>query len=380
VENFAKNVSSLVANTSFSMKVDRLSELRMSIRADIDTMQFDGLEEDIDEYEDLVESVNESAHGLYAIYNETMIAKQSAERVLFEVGTKDLGPVELEKYEELKLEMDELSDDFGTGLTPAAYEEMEENYSEITTDALAILGSTESHGVSKAMVYFRGFARKVNTGLADFATNTNITNVEEIPENKYVTFGGFSLLVFLCLSSILLLWFLYLVKVHNYSRIKYVVASAFILGILVVGLFSVFLFVFMQKTSMDATMDEFLVDFDDRETIALIIDQSTATSSETSAMMSCASDITTSIEENNKTVTLYYLLAGGGCNKVVGSSQTALGEEACLSDINGMDSAIYLIPSGTVEEPHLYTTYFSKAEIYGTSDYYASCPLSSIFE
>lgn len=380
VEEYAEEVSSLVSNTSFSMKLDSFIELRVDIRDKIDSKEFDGLDEDIADYRNLTDDVKEDADVLYEVYNKSLISKNSAERILFEIGTKDLGPVETERYNELREEIQMLGEEFGNGLTPAKYEELEDDYSQITNDALALLGGSESDSFSKAMVYFRGFAGKVNGGIADLASSTNITEVEEIPENRYVTFGGFSLLVFLSFSSILFLVFLYLIKVHNYSKIKYVVLIAFVLGIIFIALFSGFLYVFMQKTSMDATMDEFLVDFNDRETVAVVVDSTLATDAERNAMSSCADGMAESMGENNKTVTIYYFEAGGSCKKVEDSDESTMSEDDCRAEIENLDSAIYLNPSETIESPRLYSTYFSKAEIYATSNYYNACPLSAIFE
>ena len=380
VEQQAEEVNSLVVNTSFAIKLDRLSELRTQIRSKIDGLDFEGLDSDITQYTALVETVENASDTIYAVYNESFIAKNDAEKVLFEVGTRDLGPVEKERLDELKTEIAELDEEFGAGLTPAQYESLEENYTRIGNEATALLGSTEAGGVSKAMVYFRGFARKLNGGLAEFAETTNITEVEKIPENQYFTFGGFSFFVFLSFSAMLLLLFLYLVKAHGYSRIKYVIITGFALGLISVALFAGFLYVFMQKTSTDATMDEFLVDFTDRETVALVVDARTSSEAEKTAMSSCADSIAISIEDSNKTVYMYYLESGDACRKIVGTSEYDMDEEDCLSEIGEMDSAIYLNPSETIDEPALYTTYFSKAEIYATSDYYSICPLSAVFE
>ncbi len=379
VEDFAYNVTALVSNTSFSMKVDRLSELRTQIRSDINSNNFDNLDSDISEYEDLVETVDEGAYSLYAIYNKSLTAKVSAEKILFEVGTRDLDPVGTDTYEELKLRMSELDDEFNLARSASDYEGVEANYSGITNDALALLGSAESGGASTAMVFFRSFARNVNEGIADFAESTEITEVEEIPDNQVITFGSFTLLVFISFTAIILLLFFYFIKVYGGSEAKYVVITGFFLGLILVGFFSAFLYVFMYKTSTDATMDEFLVDFDDRENVALVVETTLANAAEESAMKTCAAHMANSMEENNKTVTIYYL-SSGGCKKVSGSSETNLGEEDCAIEIGNADSAVYLNPSETIDQPVLQTTFMSKAEIYATSDYYNSCPLSTVFK
>ena len=380
VEEFARNVTKLVSNTSFSLKVDRLSELRGQINSDIADNDFDSLDEDIGEYKLLVKDVREDANGLYQIYNETFIAKISAEKVLFELGTRDLDPVGVENYEELKDKMADLDDEFETTSSPSGYEDLTANYSALAGDAAAIIISSKSGGASTAIVYFRGFARNVNEGIANFAESTEITEVEEIPENQYTTMGVFSIIVFICLSALIFLVFLFMLKSVAHSGLKYILITGFGLAIVLLALFSSFLYVFMYKTSTDATMDEFLADFSGREDVAVVVELGLATSAEESVMKTCAKSMANSMEDNNKSVTVYYMTSGGGCKKVIGSGESTMNEADCLDAIDAADSAVYLNPSETIDAPVLQTTYLSKAEIYATSDYYASCPLSTVFK
>jgi len=379
VESYARNVSTFVTNTSFNMKIERLSELRTKIRTGIDSRNFTGLDADIEEYSALVSNVRQSAVSMYQIYNETLAAKNYAEMIFFEISTKDLGPIESEKLTSIKENFAELNERFGKGLSPAEYEELKANYTSIAEEEQALLGTAESGSMSKVMLYFRGFARKVNNGIAELATRTNITNVKEIPENKYIAFGGFSLLVFLSLTAILFLLFLYFIKICNYSKMKYVVIAGFLLGAIVVAIFSGMLFVMMQKTSTQATLDEFLVDLNERQNVAVVVDTALATETQKTAMESCGAAVAKSIAENNKTVVVYNLGATGNCIKTSGSTTSSTTLDACLREIDAMDSVIYLNPSGTLEVPKLYTAYFNKAEIYAPSDYYTACPLSTIF-
>jgi hypothetical protein len=380
LEEYADEASSLVSNTSFMIKLERLKELRTTIRGNIDGNNFETLDEDMETYAELLDEVQDGADHLYSIYNETADAKNNAEMLLFEIGTKDLGPLEEEKFNELRNMTSELDDEFQAGLTASQLDELEANYSEISKDAVRLLGSIESTGTSQAIVYFRGFARRLNGGIAQFAETTNITNVQDIPENQFMTLGGFSFLVFLSLASLALLFFLYILRAYTHSRIKLIVVTGFVVSMLLVGAFAISLFFFMQKTSTDATMDEFLVDFKDRETAAIVVDASLLTTTEYEAVAGCADKLAESIRSTNKSVHIYTLKSDGRCTKSYESHDESLDEEACLSDIGESDSVIYLKPSNTIEEPQLYTTYLSKAEIYATADYYHYCPLSTLFE
>ncbi len=380
LEEYADEASGLVSNTSFMIKLERLKELRQSIRGDINGNNFETLDEDMEEYTELLDEVQNASDNLYSIYNKTADAKNNAEMLLFEIGTKDLGPLDREKFDELRNRTSQLDKEFSSGMTASQLAGLEENYTEISDDAMRLLGSIESTGTSQAIVYFRSFARRLNGGLAQFAETTNITSVEDIPENQFTTLGGFSLLVFLSLGSIVLLFFLYILRACRHSSIKLIVVTGFVISMLVLGAFAASLFFFMQKTSTDATMDEFLVDFKDRETVAIVVDAGLLNTKEYDAISGCAENLVESIRATNKSAYIYTLKSGGGCTKSYESHDEELNEEMCLSDISESGSVIYLKPSSTIEEPKLYTTYLSKAEIYATTDYYEYCPLSTMFE
>ncbi len=380
LEEYADTATELVSNTSFMIKLERLKELRSSIRGDIDGNDFDTLDEDIEEYTELIDEVQEGADNLYVIYNGTADAKNNAEFLLFEIGTKDLGPLEEEKFNELRNKTSLLDEEFSSGLTAVQLEELKNNYTEVGEDAMRLLGSVESTGASQAIVYFRGFARRLNGGIAQFAETTNLANVEEIPENQVTTLGGFSLLVFLSLGSIALLFFLYILRAYRHSRIRLIVVTGFVVSMLLLGAFAFSLFFFMQKTSTDATMDEFLVDFQDRETAAIVVDATLMDNTEYDAISGCAESLADSIRATNKSVYIITMKAGGSCTKSYESHDENYNEEECLSEIAESDSVIYLKPSAQIEEPTLYTTYLSKAEIYATTDYYKYCPISTMFK
>jgi len=377
LEEYAGTASRLVLNTSFMIKFERMKELRSTIRGEIDGNEFASLDAEMDEYSGLLDEVEEGANALYAIYNETAEAKNSAELLLFEIGTQDLGPLERERLEVLRNQTATLDREFGSGMTATQLDGLQDNYTMIGREALRLLGSVESSGSSQAIVYFRAFARKMNDGLAQFAATTEITNVRDIPENT-LAFGGFSLLVFLSFGSITLLFFLYLLRAYRHSSIKLIVVTGMLVSLLLIAFFSGSLFFFMQKTSTDATMDEFLVDFQDRETAAIVVDADLLTSTGLKTVSGCAEDLAQTLRTGNKTVYVY-TLSGGSCTKAHDTYDENLDSETCLNEISESDSVIYLKPSSTIDEPKLTTTYLSRAEIYATENYYKYCPLVAMF-
>ncbi len=379
LEEYAGTASELVLNTSFMIKFERFKELKSSIRNGIDSNDFEGLDEEIEEYEELLAEVQEGADSLYVAYNETADAKNSAEMVLFEIGTQDLGPLERERLDELRNQTAVLDEEFSSGMTATQLEDLKKNYTYIGREAFRLLGSVESSGSSQAIVYLRGFAKKMNDGIAQFAEATELADARDIPENELAAFGGFSFLVFLSLGSISLLFFLYLLRAYRHSSIKLIVITGLFISLLLLALFSGSLFFFMQKTSTDATMDEFLVDFKDRDTAAIVVEEDMLSTGELRAISGCAEDLAQSIRAGNKTVYVYRL-SGNWCTKEHEDFDENLDSETCLNEIAESDSVIYLKPSNTIEEPKLSTTFLSKAEIYATENYYRYCPLSTLFE
>jgi len=375
LEEYGRDAYGLVANTSLMMKIEDMADLRDDIRGKIDTGDFTGVDEEISLYNAKLESVREGADNAYKLYNETMDSKNLVTSLLFEISTKEMSPTNEDTYNKIKDDVESADLEFTDGLTPDKMTELRNRYKSASNDAARLLQAVSTSASGTAVSTFRAFATKMNEGIASFVQATAIADEKAIPENKYLALGSFSGLIFVSFAAIAFLLFLWAISGHRRSQLKYVIGAAFVVLIIFIGLFSGFLFFYMDKAASEATMDEFLVDFEDRDSIALVGKIDLATSEEESAIKSCVNSLSNVMASKNKSVDIYYFEPGDVCEK-----NGATFDGNCNDNINEHESVIMLSPSLTTEAPILSATYISKAEIKATKEYYRSCPLTFMFE
>jgi len=375
LEEYGREVYELVANTTLMMKIEDMASLRESIRTKINTGEFTGLDEEITLYNAKLESVEEGIIEAHNLYNETADAKNLVTSLLFEISTKELSPTHEEMYDSIKTDVEALDLEFTDSLTPDKMMELRDKYQTASRDASQLLQAVSSSASGTAVSSFRAFATKMNEGIAYLVQATELADEKDIPDNKYLALGSFSAVLFLSLISITFLIFLYIMGAHRGTQLKYVIAAGFVVVTIFIALFSAFLFFYMDKSASEATMDEFINDFGDRDNIALVGRVELATSEEEAAIKSCMDSISQTITEKNKTVDIYYFEPGDVCEK-----NGARFDGNCNENIDEHESVIILSPSLTTEAPVLSATYISKAEIKASKEYYKTCPLALMFE
>jgi len=375
LEEYGDGAAKIVTNTTFMMKLEEMKSLRQSIRSKIDTGQFTGLDEEITLYDAKMELVREGADEIYQLYNETIDAKNLVNSLLFEISTKEISPSNQETYNQIKAEVEAADLEFEDGVTPDKLAELRDRYKTAGNEAGRLLQAVSTSASGTAVSTFRSLATKMNEGLASLVQATEIADAKSIPENKYLAFGTFTVLIFLSLASIAFLVFLYVVGGHRRSQLKYVITAGFVVLIIFLALFSGFLFFYMDKAASEATMDEFLDDFKDRSSIALVGKVDLATAEEEAAVKNCINALAATMAEQNKSVDIYYFKPGYVCKK-----NDAVFDGDCNANIDEHESVIMLNPSLTTEAPVLSATFISRAEITATKEYYRSCPLTVMFE
>jgi hypothetical protein len=380
LESKAADLYKHVANISLVSISNQARDMREDIRESITNNSFEGIDDKITAYNKKLFVFEDSVNGMDALYNNTLNAKYELSALVFELGTEELPPANVEKYEELKAREDALDGSFVDGLTPEQVYSLLENYTIAINDAKGLLQSASINPTSTTVDKFRSFAMKMSAGTTSLIKNSNLIEAESIPQNKTLLLGGFSLVVFLSVASIFFLAFLYMIGIRTIGQLKYPLTAAFAIVIVSAALFSILLFFFMDKTATDATMDEFMSDFSSRHSIALVAKVDTATSDlQKGSVKDCANSLMSAILSNrtlNKTVDFYYIeSAGDSCTK--NGSPLAVN---CTSDIEKHDSVIVLSPSMATEKPSFSTVFTSRAEIKGTSDYFESCPLALTFK
>ena len=178
-----------------------------------------------------------------------------------------------------------------------------------------------------------------------------------------------------------MLFFLYIFAANNFRVPKTGhLISMILLSILVMlFLFSAFLFIFLGKTSQSATLTEFISDFNPRTSASIVVDLSNTTLTGAQAMQSCAGKLANTLTEKNKTWTIY-ALTPTTCTitRSFGNSSSATPAQ-CVQNASTSDSYFRLGYSDLTDIMRFSIIYKNKAEISADKDYYETCPLTTIF-
>jgi hypothetical protein len=255
-----------------------------------------------------------------------------------------------------------------------------DKYTQIEVKAHALLVNEQDLPTTKLMQLFRGFARKINTGIAEVAGKTDIIRPQDIPKG-FLPLGLFSAILFFSFASIALLCFLYVFANFRFSvpKTSHILAAAFLcLMVLLLG-FAAFMYLFLGKTSNDATLSEYLADFNSRNSTAIIVDLGNSSLSDAQAMRSCAFTLADSIAKKNKTWAIYTMTATTCTQNSYDGKNASLTLDQCQAELNGTPSSFLLSYSPTNEPPRFSVIYQNEAEIHGNMEYYASCPIVALF-
>lgn len=369
-----------VQNRSLSDKLDELKSLHVTIPEDIDSRNFTNMEDDMADYERLAGEVQEGADFLLSLYNQTLEAKNDADGMIFVLESKDLDPVSMKSLHLLENRSQDLDIQFHDGLALPDLEELKGKYSELADEAEELLKTESETPATRVLLLFRGFARRVNTGIADVADQTDAVSRSEIPQNP-IHLGAFSLAVFLSLSSIALLVFLYVLGTGSFPipKTTHILGAAFFVVLSMILIFSVLMFIFLGKTSTDASLPEFLNDFSSRNSTSIMLDLRDASLSDADAMRACASSLASSFEEKNKTWTMYTVTPNTCTQTSYDGTTGSMSADSCISEADASDSSFVLGYSSSNQAPQFSVIYTNRAEIRANLDYYESCPLVALF-
>jgi len=369
-----------VRNTTLSRKLDSLVSLHATIPQDIEAHNFSTVDADIVAYKSLIKEVENISAGLIEVYNRTHQAKNTAHAMIFLIESKDLDPVTMKALDLIKNETADLDASFQEGLTTSQLADLEVKYGDITLRAKALFSGGQELPATKAMSLFRGFARRVNTGIANAVTQLNIMSRQDVPKSA-LPLGAFSALVFLSLSAVAFLFFLSLFSLFRFPvpKTAHILVAAFLCVVVLLLGFSGFLYLLLGKTSTDATLPEFMADMNSKNESAILVDTRAASLTDAPLMRSCGFEIADAIAAKNKSWTVYYV-DPGQCT-ITGSSgiNSSSSVDDCVARINRVDSAFVLSYSQANEVPKFAIVYQNRADISGNIDYYDSCPLATLF-
>jgi len=369
-----------VRNTTLSRKLDTLRSLHVTIPVDIEAHNFTTVDADLVTYQALITEVKNISAGLIEIYNRTHSAKKTAHAMIFIIETKDLDPVSLKTLGFLKNETEDVDASFQEGLMLSQLGELEEKYNNITARAKELFKSGADIPASRAMTLFRGFARRLNTGLANAAVELGVIPKQEIPQGV-LPLGTFSALIFIAFASVLFLFFLSLLSLFRFiiPKTTHILVSAFLCMVVLLLGFSTFTYLLLDKTATDATLPEFLADLEFHNSTAIMVDLRGGSLSDATMMRSCAFALADSIATKNKSWAVY-AVSDSQCTTTNSNGVNITTTAAdCVSTVNRADSAFVLAYSQVNEAPKFAVVYQNRADMRGNVDYYESCPFATLF-
>lgn len=367
-----------ISNTSLSARLDSLKSLHETIPDDLSKRIFTTMDADIETYKSLQDEVSGRSLILLTQYNSTRDAKNTANSLILVLESKDLDPVSRKSMLVLENETEDLDAQFRDGLTMEESAALETEYGKISERAQDLLKSESDTPATRVLLLFRGFARNVNSGIAQVAEQTD-TPPAEIPGGPVIFL--FSLLVFLSSASLLILLFLYVFATVRFTvpQTGHILAAALILLVSLLLALSVFTYLFLGRTSNDATLPEFLSDLNSKQNVSVVVDLRNASFADAAAMKSCGSTLAGSLEEKNKTPSIFTLTQNTCTLSYLNGTNRSLSSSECLKDIRDSESSFVLSYSQANQPPRFSVIYQSKAEIRANLDYYESCPLMALF-
>ncbi len=369
-----------VQNRTLTDKLDSLKSLHTTIPEDILSHNFTNLDEDIASYESLSDEIDSGSAFLMKEYNETLEAKNLENSLLIILQSKDLDPVSMQTLERIQNQTSDLDAQFRDGLTIAQLDDLESNYTSLAEQEQNLLKSESDTPATRVLLLFRGFARRVNTGIAHVAEETSLIPPNNIPQSP-TTLGLFSLVAFLSFSSIVMLFFLYIFSTYRFTIPKsaHILFASFLTIVALLFVFCLMMYLYLGKTSTDASLPEFLYDLESRNSSAILVDLRNASFSDAIAMQSCGNNLASSLGDNNKSWAMY-VLTPNTCTKTDSAGGNySLTSSECLDGIQDSESSFLLGYSQKNEPPKFSVIYQNRAEINANLDYYQSCPLVALF-
>lgn len=367
-----------VRNTTLTSRVDRLKSLHATIPEDIVSKNFSNLDSDISQYKSLTAEVRNISISITEVYNATRNAKNIAKSLVFVLETRDLDPVSLKSLAIIKNQTEDVDAAFRDGLTVSELLAIQENYTAVTENAKELLKAGNDMPATRVMLLFRGLARKVNTGIARAAEETEVMPKQDIPRGA--SLGAFSAIVFLSFASLAFLAFLYIFSTFNFSipRTTHILAAAFVCLLVLLFGFSSFMYLLLGKTSTDATLQEFINDFNARNSSAIVVDLRGASLSDAAAMQSCASSLGDTLRMKNRSWSMYTITATSCAGLTSANASSALTPDECMGKADSAESSFVLGYSGDYEDPRFSIIYQNRADIRANLDYYESCPITAL--
>ncbi|HLC68724.1 MAG TPA: hypothetical protein VJH24_02695 [Candidatus Bilamarchaeaceae archaeon] len=368
---------STVLNISLRAKVDRLREMTREINQTIEARNFTMIEDRLDEYQRLMRNVEDGIPGTLDYYMASLEAKQEASTMLLLLETRDLGPTEYNEVQELRNASVQLDALLEPGLTTSDYSNITHTYQILNQRVRNVLKQQDENPIYFSMNKFRGLARRIGRGVSSLLTPTEyLPTTPEATSNLLLALAGVS---FVAMGSLFLFLMLTVYSgMAKISRIS-VVGGGLVFGFLlfISLLFSGSLYYFLDKTTQQSMLDEFLFDLQSRNETFILVDASSVTVSVSGAMLSCAGEIAESMRANNKTVQIYQFQQQNCLQPEEGMSTNL---SVCAETLDTAHSLFILNYSSPPQTPRFSSIFVNQMDLAGDKQYYQTCSIAQIFQ
>ncbi len=363
-------------------KLNKLKSLQQTIPVDLSDKNVTNIESDLNDYKNATGDVQSLASYILSGYATALDAKNNATSLVMILESKDLDPIATKTFESLKTDEQDLDVQFHDGLTLDQFATLTDKYIAFSAQAEVLVQSEGETPAAWSLLKLRGLARRINTQIANVITTTAAMPKSDIPSNP-LALGSFSFVIFLSLSACLTLLFIYLFATSQFNIPKSgtLFTAAYLAGIMMVLIFSVFLHLFLTKTANSATFTEYSADLALHNSTAIVVDLRNTSFSDASAMSACGLSLAQSFDEKNKTWSLY-TVSSNGCTKKTSpfAASSNMNISDCIGEAQASESLINLEYSSASQPPKFSIIYHTEADLFGGSDYYESCPLTMLFK
>ncbi|MEM4195149.1 MAG: hypothetical protein QXY05_02480 [Candidatus Anstonellales archaeon] len=373
VLNRSEESLSFVMNTSFAKKVDELKTLKTDIESSIANKKFDGMEEKIDRFADLMKEINETIEPNKKWYFDAEHEKDKVTGMIFLLETKDLSSEEVAQLSQYKVEKNNLDGGFVKGLSPDMYAEYSQRYVALQEKLKPLMEAKEEHVIIKNA---KAFSKNAGETTSDLILSIRDMPTSEREDVLNVLPAALSAFSYLSLTSLLVI-----ASSIVYLRIRGRFTTAnqktyYWIGVGVIAIILILLnvgfYILLDRSLLHANFEDFSDVIAENSEVAVVVDYAGAPQTAAEPMSTCAEKIIHNLIAQNKTVAFYVYT--DKC--IINGVETNKNRKQCNDEISV--PRIVLKYSNVEQNPSFSTTMDVKGVISGDESYFNLCPISAV--
>ncbi len=394
--------SSRIYNSSLKIKVDIVITLSEKINKSIRNKSFAMIDSDIEEYKDLINKIKQGTETTEVLYNQSLSAIGNATAVIIVLETKEVGGDDALKLADIINKSNTLSKKFSAGLSVEEHGALISNYTLLSEELNTIKKSIKESPVSTVMNNFKLASYRIADNIFNAIKTTKILPEDQIPQNRFYILAGFSALVFISLSSLLILVVTIRLVSKSISTIRLTIYTIGAIAVIILFIiFSGLLYYFMDKATTTNDVEAWLGNFwSSEKDVSIVLNFSNNVSkSAINAMTSCASSLSSAIQHSsantfNKNISVYQFsgscipetisiinlttTCSKSCIIGIGNKTLSSNETECLAAMN--DSEMITFSYSSLENKVKFPGILEK-EVFASGDttWYTTCAIANVF-